>query len=107
MTLDVLHGVGNASGGNGEQQKVDAAELVLLAAKGAHPQVAREVHARQIALVLARAGQLLGLRRRAAQKRRANTGTLEQHGNRGAERPGPYDGGAAWMLTGVADGRRT
>ena len=66
-----------------------------------------EARPRQVALVLACAGQLLGLLRSAAQQRRPNTGPLEQHGDRGAERPGPDDGGAAWMLAGVADGRRS
>jgi hypothetical protein len=58
-------------------------------------------------LVLARPGQLHGLLRSAAEQRRVDAGTLEKHGDRGAERPGTDDGGAAWMLAGVADGRRS
>jgi hypothetical protein len=56
---------------------------------------------------VARTRELLGLLRRAAQQRRANARALEQHSDRGAEGPGPDDGGAAWMLAGVADGRRS
>ncbi len=93
--------------GTASKQEVGSAELVGLGAEGAHPQVARKLHAGQVALVLARAGQLLGLLRSAAQERRADAGALEQHGDRGAERPGPDDGGAAWMLAGIADGRRS
>ena len=90
--------------GTASRIEVGAAELVRLGAEGAHPQVARELHAGQVALVLTRARQLIGLLRRAAQERGADAGPLEQHRDGGAERPGPDDGGAAWMLARVADG---
>ena len=73
--------------------------------EGMHPEVTRKLHARQVALVLASGCQLLGLLRRAGQKRRTEAGPLEQHSDRGAERPGANDGGTAWMLAGIADGR--
>ena len=105
--LELLDGLADPLGGNGEQDQVGAAELVGVGAEGADPEVARKLDARQVALVLARTRQLLGLLGRAAQQRRANAGPLEQHGDGGAEGPGPDDGGAAWMLAGVADGRRS
>jgi hypothetical protein len=69
-------------------------------------QVTGELYTGEVALVLARISELLGLPRRAAQERGANPAPLEQDGNRGTERPGPDDGGTAWMLAGVADGGR-
>jgi hypothetical protein len=105
--LELFDGVADAPGGNGKQQEIDAAELVRVGAEGADPQVTRKLHAWQVALVVARTGQLLRLLRRATQQRGADAGPLEQHSNRRAEGPGPDDGGAAWMLAGVADGRRS
>jgi hypothetical protein len=107
MRLEVAHGVADVLGGNCEQQEIGAAELVRVGAECADPEVARKLHAGQVALVVARARKLLGLVGSAAQQRRANAGPLEQHSDRGAEGPGPDDGGAAWMLAGVADGRRS
>jgi hypothetical protein len=104
---ELVHGLTDGLGGDREQDEIGAPELVRVGAEGPNPQVTRELHARQVVLVAVRAGQLLGLLRGAAQERRANAGPFEQHGDGRAEGPGPDDGGTAWMLTRVADGRRS
>jgi hypothetical protein len=103
--FELLDGSADSVGGNREEDQVRARELVRLGTERAHVQVTRQLDAGEVVLVLARTRELLRLLRSAAEQRRANAGPLEQHSHRGAERPGPDDGGAAWMLAGVADGR--
>jgi hypothetical protein len=105
--LELLHGVADPRGRNGEEDQVGAGELLGMSAERVHAQVTRELDAGQVALVVARTGQLIGLLGRTAEQHRPDAGPLEQHRHRGAEGPGPDDGGAAWMLAGVADGRRS
>jgi hypothetical protein len=105
--LELLHGVTDPRGRDGEEDQVGAGELLGMTSERADGQVTRKLDAGQVALVVARTGQLLGLPRRAAQEHRPDSGPLEQHRHGGAEGPGPDDGGAAWMLAGVADGRRS
>jgi hypothetical protein len=78
-----------------------------MAAERADLKVPRKVDTREVVRVLARTCELIRLLRRATQERGADPRPLEQHGDSGAERPGPDDRGAAWMLAGVADGRRS
>ena len=80
------------------------AEVVRLGAEGAHAQVARKLHARQVALVLARARELGGLLGPAREQRRAQAGPLEQQRHRGAEGAGADHGDATDMLARIADG---
>jgi hypothetical protein len=74
-------------------------------AERAHLQVARQLHPWQVAVVLARAREAVGLLLGPADQRRANPAALQQHRDRGAERARANDGGTARMLAGIADGR--
>jgi hypothetical protein len=78
-----------------------------MGAEGAHLEVAREIDARQVALVLLRACELLGLPGGPAQQRGPDARPLEQDRDGGAKRPGPDDRRTTRMLAGVADGARS
>jgi hypothetical protein len=59
--------------------------VLLLSPEAVHPEVARQLDTRQVALVLTRAGELLGLLGRPAQQRRPDARPLEQDGDGRAE----------------------
>ena len=67
-------------------------------------QVARQLDAGEVALVVARAYELLGLLGGARQQRGAEAGAFEQESYGGAERAGTDDGDAAGMLSRWTDG---
>jgi hypothetical protein len=98
-------GLADALRGHGEEDQVSAREGLSIGTEVLHPEVARELHTWEIALVLAVVGELAGLLRRAGQQRGPNPRPLEQDCDRRAERPGPDDRGTTRMLAGVADGR--
>jgi hypothetical protein len=75
--------------------------------EGAHLEVARQVDAGKVALVLLRTRELLGLLSGPAQQRGPNARPLEQDRNGRAKRPGPDDRRTTRMLAGVADGARS
>ena len=80
--------LGDALRGHREEDEVGAAELVAVGAERVHPQVARQLDAREVALVAARRAELRRLLGGAAQQRGAQPGALEQHRHGGAERAG-------------------
>jgi hypothetical protein len=101
----LLDGVADPLRRNREQDQVRALEVLALRPEERDPEVARQLDALQVALVLVRPAELIGLLAGAAQQRGADPGPLEQDGDGGAERPGPDDRRTTRMLAGVADGR--
>jgi hypothetical protein len=97
------HRLGDPLGRDRQEDQIRAAELVRMDAECPDPQIAGELHARQVALVLTRRREQLRLFGGARQQRRAQGRPLEQDRDSGAERAGADDDGAAGMLARGAD----
>ena len=97
-------GLADALRGDGEENQVRARDGVALSPERLDPEIARELHAREVVPVLVRTGQLVGLLARTAQERGPKPSALEQHGDGRAKRAGTDDRGTTRMLARVADG---
>ena len=95
---ELPHGLRDRLRRHAQEDEVGTAQVVLLGPQRVHAQVARQLHPGEVALVVARAPELLGLLGAAREQGGAKAGALEQQSHRGAERAGTDDGDAAGML---------
>jgi hypothetical protein len=104
-SLDLAEGLAEPLRRHGEEDQVRARELVVAVAEGAHLQRLRQPHSGQVALVLSRAREDVGLLCRAAEQRGAQARALQQDRHGGAERACADHGGPAGMPLRGADAR--
>jgi hypothetical protein len=104
--LELFERLAEPLGRHGEEHEVRARELVVPRPQRADLQLARQLHSGQVVLVAPRRAELGGLLGGPGEQRGANAGAYEEDRNGGAERAGADDGGAARMLSRVANGAK-
>ena len=92
------HHLRDRLGGNAEHDEVRPPQVVLVGAEQPHSQVARQLDPREVALVVARPGELLRLVEAAGEQRGAQAAPLEQKRHGRAEGARADDGDTADML---------